>query len=211
MKTLRCMAIDDEPKALDLIRLYCDKVDFINLIALHRDSVKALEFLQENHVDLIFLDINMPDLSGIDFLKAMDKSPMVIFTTAYSEYAVESYEFDAVDYLLKPISFARFLKSVNKARKLSSEKQHDDKKPEKEYIIVKSGTEQLQVKLDKILFLEGAQNYVYIHTTDGNRIMTLKRMKEIENELYKAKTNVRGIRRGFAGEILFCPIGRHHE
>ena len=183
MKTLRCIAIDDEPKALDLIELYCKKVNFIDLVDTFRDSIKALEFLQDNSVDLIFLDINMPDLNGMDFLKALDKIPMVIFATAYSEYAVESYDFETVDYLLKPISFARFTKAVNRVAARAKPEMEGKVLSKKEYMIVKSGNEQIKVELSKILYFEGAQNYIYIHTTSSNRIMTLMRMKEIDKEL----------------------------
>ncbi len=186
---LQCIAIDDEPKALDIIELYCKKVPFIELEKSFRDSLEALDYVQNNATDLIFLDINMPDLNGIEFLQAISNHPMIIFTTAYSEYAVESYEYKAIDYLLKPITFSRFLKAANRA--LDQKKTQTNKagseiastqniKPK--HIILKSGSESYKVNLDEILFIEGAQNYIFVHTTQ-HKVMTLMRMKEIETLL----------------------------
>ncbi len=187
---LKCIAIDDESKALDIIELYCRKIPFLELGKIFRDSIEALEYIQQNKTDLIFLDINMPDLNGIEFLQALSHPPMIIFTTAYSEYAVESYEYEAIDYLLKPITFGRFLKSVNRALeqfKMQQEKGRDTRSSKTDHkkgdhIIVKSGSESYKVNYAEILFIEGAQNYVYIHTP-GRKIMTLMRMKEMEDIL----------------------------
>jgi DNA-binding LytR/AlgR family response regulator len=112
---MKCVAIDDEPLALDILKDYMAKVPFLECVGVFRDPLKALNYLRKKRVDLIFLDINMPDLSGIQFLKTLKKPPLVVFTTAYSEYALESYDYDAVDYLLKPIEFERFVKAANKA------------------------------------------------------------------------------------------------
>ena len=113
---LKTIDIDDEPIALSVIEEYIGKVPFLDLKGLFYDSIEALTFTQENPVDLVFLDINMPDLTGIQFLKALENKPLIIFSTAYSEYAVESYEYKAVDYLLKPIEFERFLKATMRAK-----------------------------------------------------------------------------------------------
>src|ERR1700744_2032517 len=112
---ITCIAIDDEPKALEVIERYCAKTSLVNLKATFREPVKAIEFLQREKVDLIFLDINMPDISGMQLVQTLIPRPLIIFTTAYSHYAVESYNLSAVDYLLKPITFERFLAAVNKA------------------------------------------------------------------------------------------------
>src|SRR5476651_2743736 len=119
---ITCIAIDDEPKALEVIERYCRKTSLVDLKATFREPVKAIEFLQREKVDLIFLDINMPDISGMQLLQTLSLKPLVIFTTAYSHYAVESYELNALDYLLKPITFERFLIAVNRAAAALSSK-----------------------------------------------------------------------------------------
>jgi len=159
------MAIDDEPMALDIIKDYVIKTPFLELSASFRDSLKALDYLQNNLIDLIFLDINMPDLTGIQFLRSLTNQPMVVFTTAYSEYAVESYVYSAVDYLLKPIEFDRFLKAANKAKdqfQLNKRGETDpaSAKPENDFIMVKSGTDIHNLKIDDIQYIESAGNYV---------------------------------------------------
>src|SRR5580658_5230674 len=112
---ITCVAIDDEPKALQVIERYCDKTSLISLKATFREPLKAIEFLQCEKIDLIFLDINMPDISGMQLVQTLSPRPIIIFTTAYSKYAVESYDLNALDYLLKPIAFGRFLAAINKA------------------------------------------------------------------------------------------------
>src|SRR5476651_2091301 len=119
---INCIIIDDEPKELEVIERYCRKIDFLILKATFREPVKAIEFLNREKVDLIFLDINMPDINGVQLIAALAVKPMVIFTTAYSNYAVESYNLNAIDYLLKPITFERFLAAAGKALNLSSMK-----------------------------------------------------------------------------------------
>jgi len=186
---LNCIAIDDESKALDIIELYVNKTPFLELSGRFRDSLEALDFVKANSIDLLFLDINMPDLNGIEFLQTLSKKPMVIFTTAYSEYAVQSYDFDAIDYLLKPFTFPRFLKASNKALDQFN-LLHDKKEPveselkklEISSLVFKSGSEMYNIKLDDILFIEGAQNYIFVHTK-GQKIMCLMRMKEVESKL----------------------------
>ena len=177
---MRCLIIDDEPLALDVLKDYVDKVTFLECVGTFRNPVRAAEYLQQNRVDLIFLDINMPDLTGIQFLKSLTKRPpLVIFTTAYSEYALESYDYDAVDYLLKPIEFERFVKAVNKALEKFQMKanrlslSHDEK-----YVLVKSGTKYHKVKLKDILYIQGTGNYVTFVTT-GKEILALLTMKDV--------------------------------
>lgn len=190
---LNCIAIDDESKALDVVELYVNKTPFLELTGRFRDSIEALDFVKSNPVDLLFLDINMPDLNGIEFLQTLSKKPMVIFTTAYSEYAVQSYDFDAIDYLLKPFTFARFLKAANKAldqyNLVHKEITADDSELKSHSIsslIFKSGSDMYNIKLDDILFIEGAQNYIFIHTKE-KKIMSLMRMKEVESKLPEEK------------------------
>jgi DNA-binding LytR/AlgR family response regulator len=154
---LRAIAIDDEPIALEVIKNLAAEVVFITIEERFTNSFRAMEYLQKNKVDLIFLDIKMPSVSGIDFLKSIPNPPMVIFTTAYSEHAVQSFELDAVDYLLKPFSLARFLKACNKAYELYELKNSGNASGT---IFIKSGYEQVRIALNDILYAEGVGNYV---------------------------------------------------
>ncbi|WP_379094018.1 LytR/AlgR family response regulator transcription factor [Pedobacter sp. UC225_65] len=162
--------MDDEPIALDIVAAHAAKVPFIDLKASFTNAFEAISYLQQNKVDLIFLDIKMPDISGIDFLKALSKPPMVIFTTAYSEHAVQSFELDAVDYLLKPFSLSRFLKACNKAKELFDLR---NQAPENktDFIFIKDGYEQVKVLLADILYIEASGNYTQIHLTE-NRLLS---------------------------------------
>lgn len=182
---LKCLAIDDEPMALEIIIDYVKKTPFLVMDGAYRDSIKALDYLQQNKVDLIFLDINMPDLTGIQFLKSLLYQPLVIFTTAYSEYAVESYEFAAVDYLLKPIEFERFLKAANRALEkhqllnqgIISQKAVENKI---KFLMIKSGQDLHKIKIDNILFIESAGNYVVFHLKSEKIISLLSMNKVLE-------------------------------
>lgn len=151
------IALDDEPLALEVIRSHASKVPFLNLKAEFTDAFQAMEYLQKQPVDLIFLDIKMPDISGIDFLNSLNKKPMVIFTTAYTEHAVTSFELDAIDYLLKPFSLSRFIKGCNKAYELF---QLRNRSGSTDFIFLKTGYEQEKVNFADILYLEAAGNYV---------------------------------------------------
>jgi len=156
------IAIDDEPIALDIIKSHASKVPYIDLKESYTNAFEAISYLQQNKVDLIFLDIKMPDISGIDFLKSLSNPPMVIFTTAYSEHAVQSFELDATDYLLKPFSLARFLKACNKAQELFNLR-NNNFAPKAEYIFIKDGYEQVKVNLDEIVYIEASGNYTQVH------------------------------------------------
>ena len=176
---IRCIAIDDEPVALDIISDYIKKISFLELISTFRNGLQAIEFLQSNTVDLIFLDINMPEINGIDFFKSLNKKPKVIFTTAYSEFAVESYDLNAVDYLLKPIAFDRFLKAVNK---INTSQDENNSQSADCSIILKSGSKSYQVNTKDILYVEGSGNYLTFHLSD-KKIMVLMSMNEALNIL----------------------------
>ena len=154
---MKAIAIDDEPIALSVIESHASKVPFIHLAATFTDAFEGMEYLQKENVDLLFLDIKMPDISGIEFLNSLRNKPLVIFTTAYSEHAVTSFELDAVDYLLKPFSLARFLKGCNKAFELFNYRNSSE--PE-EFLYLKTGYEQVKVFFDDILYLEATGNYV---------------------------------------------------
>jgi DNA-binding LytR/AlgR family response regulator len=158
---LKAIVIDDEPMALEVIKGLTEKVTFVELAGYFTNSFEAMGFLQTNEIDLIFLDIKMPDISGIEFLKSIPDPPMVIFTTAYGEHAVESFELNAIDYLLKPFSLARFLKACNKAYEhFELRKNKNDSFSGISSVFIKSGYEQIRVELNDILYAEGSGNYV---------------------------------------------------
>ncbi|MBS1606768.1 MAG: response regulator transcription factor [Bacteroidetes bacterium] len=164
---MTCIAIDDEPKALEVIERYCQKISLVSLKATFREPLKAIGFLNREKVDLIFLDINMPDISGMQLLQTLTPRPMIIFTTAYSQYAVESYELNALDYLLKPVTFERFLMAINKAAAVLSAK-NPTGPDEDAAVFIKSGPQTYRVRINEILYLEKNGNYITLHRKDGN-------------------------------------------
>ena len=176
---LKAIAIDDEPIALEVIKNLSAKISFVELLACFTDAFKAISFLQKEKIDLIFLDIKMPDISGIDFIKSIANPPMVIFTTAYSEHAVQSFELNAIDYLLKPFSLPRFLKACNKANEqFQFKKNINNKQGNEEYIFIKSGYEQIKILLDEILFVESNGNYMQF-VTANKKILSRLTMNEV--------------------------------
>lgn len=184
---LRCLIIDDEPVARKGIEEYVAEVDFLELVAQCENPVKAASYLNEQSIDLIFLDIHMPKLSGIEFLKGLRNPPLVIFTTAYSDYALEGYSLDVVDYLMKPITFERFLKAAQKAldvfqlKKLGAEhKTHSD------YFFVKSDSKYEKVNYAEVKFVESLQNYVIIHTP-AKKLITYMTLTSLESQLPKGQ------------------------
>ena len=186
---IRCIAIDDESLALDLIEDDILKVPFLQLVKKCKSGIEALNVLQTEHIDLIFLDIQMPDITGIQFLKSLPHKPFVIFTTAYDKYALEGFELDVVDYLLKPYSFERFLKAVNKAQEhmLNLEKNpvnptSDEVNFSNQFIFVKSDYKLVKIEIDEILYIESLKDYVKIVEGDKT-IVTLSSMKAIEEKL----------------------------
>jgi DNA-binding LytR/AlgR family response regulator len=165
---ITCIAVDDEPMALDVIERYCTKSGLVELKAVFREPVKAIEYLNREKTDLVFLDINMPDISGMQLVQTLSPRPLIIFTTAYSHYAVESYNLNALDYLLKPITFERFLAAVNKAVTTLSTKASVTINDEDAAIFIKSGPQTYQVKVKDILYLEKDGNYITVHLKDRN-------------------------------------------
>ena len=171
---MNCIIIDDEPNAIDVLKRYVEQTAFLHFIQAFRNPVKALGFLQETPVDLVFLDIDMPHLSGIQFVKSLEKIPIIIFTTAYAQYAVESYELNVADYLLKPIEFDRFIKAVNKASGLFQLKNQEHPQREQstlsavedDWVLLKSGTITHKIRLDDILFIKKEENYLVFQTTE---------------------------------------------
>lgn len=166
------IAIDDEPIALDVVKVHASKVPFIELKATFTNAFEAITYLQKNKVDLIFLDIKMPDISGIDFLNILTNPPMVIFTTAYSEHAVKGFELDAVDYLLKPFSLPRFLKGCNKAQEIYNLRNHLETEEQPATIFIKDGYEQIKVHIEDIQFIEASGNYTLVHLTNNPLLST---------------------------------------
>jgi len=157
---IRCIAIDDEPKALEIIKNHVSKIDYLQLEHVFTDALKAIKYLQETEIELLFLDINMPDIDGINFIKHLTKKPLVIFTTAHSEYALESYNVEAIDYLLKPFDFSRFLTAANKAK----DRLFKNPVNASTFLFVKSGNQNIKLIYDEILFIKGDGNYVTYHT-----------------------------------------------
>jgi len=176
---LAAIAIDDEPIALEVVKNLSAKIPFIDLKASFTNAFEAMDFLTKEKIDLIFLDIKMPDISGIDFLKSMPNPPMVIFTTAYSEHAVQSFELDAIDYLLKPFSLLRFLKACNKANEQHELKNKGNNISSPASVFIKSGYEQLRVELDEIFYAESNGNYMQFVLKD-KKITSRLTMSETE-------------------------------
>jgi DNA-binding LytR/AlgR family response regulator len=183
---IRCVVIDDEPYARQLLTEFIAKVPDLKLEGAFSSALSALSVLSKRNIDVLFLDIQMPDLSGIDFLKTLDKKPMVVFTTAFAEYALEGFELDVADYLLKPFDFGRFLKAVNKlTQRIESpptQSSSDQSTARKDFIFVKDGTKLVKVNLKEIIFIKGTREYVTIVTSDS-KIMSLQAMKALEEEL----------------------------
>lgn len=187
---MKAIAIDDEPLALEVIRSHAGKVPFLQLDGCFTNAFKALEYLHEQPAELIFLDIKMPDISGLEFMEALTAKPLVIFTTAYSEHAVRSYELDAVDYLLKPFSLSRFLKACNKAKAQLEMKNYalalndapGSNGSGAAYIFLKSGSERIKVQFDDILYIEAAGNYMTFVLPE-RRILSRLTMQETLDQL----------------------------
>lgn len=178
---LTAIAIDDEPVALDVIKNLSAKIPFIDLKACFTNAFDAIDFLRKEKTDLLFLDIKMPDISGIDFIKSIPNPPMVIFTTAYSEHAVQSFELDAIDYLLKPFSLSRFLKACNKALE-QYQLRNNRTDTSSSSVFIKSGYEQIRVELNDILYAEGNGNYIDFVLAD-RKITSRLTMNEAETLL----------------------------
>ncbi len=187
---IRCIAVDDEPLALEVIEDYVRKVPFLDLVKVFDNALEAMDFLRQEQIDLMFLDIQMEDLTGIQMLNILKPKPEVIFTTAYDKFALQGYELDVADYLLKPISFERFVKSVDKVHeklfRQSAQKQPPPEmaiyNPRNDYFFVKSGFKLHKVSFSEILYIEGQGDYLKIATPKA-RIMTLQTFKAIEEIL----------------------------
>lgn len=187
MKT-KCLIVDDEPLARELIRGHVEKLENFEIVAECSDAMKALNVMRDKQVDLIFMDIQMPQITGLEFLKTLKHPPKVIITTAYREYALEGFELDVVDYLLKPITFERFLKSVNKFYQMNQDDVQvvaaasGEKMPEESFIYIKENKKIVKVYLSEIRYIEGLSEYVQVYT-DKRKIITKTSMAQMEEKL----------------------------
>lgn len=185
MKKIKCIIVDDEPLAVSLLGSYVEKIPFLELVFSTENPIEALEFIQKNQADLVFLDIQMPELTGINFMKIVGDKMKYILTTAYSEYALEGYEHNVVDYLLKPISFDRFSKSIMKAQ----ERFPVAEVSETGHFFVKSSGQQHRINFDEILYVESIKDYVNIKT-EKQEYIVLDTLKSLENQLPENFTRI---------------------
>lgn len=182
---MRCIIVEDEPLARNLLEQYIQKLPYLELVKSFSNPLEALDFLHTNTIDVLISDIQMPELTGISLLKVLPVKPLIILTTAYPEYALEGYELDVMDYLLKPITFERFLQAMEKAKsrwhiiKQASVQEVNSVKP---FIFVKDRTKLVKVKLEDIIYVEGLKDYIIIYTKD-RRIVPLQTLKSFENQL----------------------------
>ncbi len=178
---IKCLIVDDEPLAREGIAEYVKRLDFLELSGMCDSAVAAIQFLKENQIDLIFLDIQMPVLTGLDFVKTLPNLPKIIFTTAHANYALQGFELNAADYLLKPISFERFLKAVNKVAG-SYKPQEEVQETDGNFFFIKTDKKYVKINFDDIYFIEGVKDYVKIHTTT-ERHLVLINIKNIQLRL----------------------------
>lgn len=194
---LKCIVVDDEPMAANLVASYIEKTPFLKLESIFHNAIDALNFVSENDIHVLFLDIQMPDLTGLELSKMLPKKAKIIFTTAFNQYAIEGYKVEALDYLLKPFDYAEFLAAANKALtwfKMVESSKHSDSKEadskeesQKEFIFVKSEYKQLRIKLADVLYFEGLKDYIKIWIQGESKpILTLKSLKSLEEELPKS-------------------------
>ena len=183
--TLNCAIIDDEPLALEMMSGYVQKTPFLTLSGAYGSAVQAIKSLRDNPVDLLFLDIQMPELSGLEFAKVLPKQTKVVFTTAFPQYAVDGYEVEALGYILKPISYDAFQKVAKRAYEWFTQSEKAKNYAKDRFIFVKSDYKLVRIDLDDILYIEGLKDYVRIYTENGDKIMSLMNMKTLEDFLPK--------------------------
>lgn len=177
---IRTLIVDDEPLALEILETYINQLDELSLVGRCSNAIEANKILQNEEVDLLIIDIQMPQVTGIDFVKSLSNPPLVIFSTAYAEYAVEGFELEAVDYLLKPIPMDRFMKAINRASDLLNSK--NGKSDQEDFFFVKADKKLIKLAYDEILFIEGLKDYVIIKKEEG-RVISLQTMKSLEERL----------------------------
>lgn len=185
MRNITCMIVEDEPNAMKLLEDYIGKTPFLQLLHKSYDAMDSIRFLRSNMVDVIFLDINMPRITGIEMAAMIGKDQKIIFTTAYSEYALDSFEYHVVDYLLKPITFKRFMQSIGKLQSFMQEEIKRQKKEaggDEDFLFVKSGKQVHKIEYGSVLYLEALKEYIAIHTST-EKILVYRRMKEVAETL----------------------------
>jgi DNA-binding LytR/AlgR family response regulator len=226
---MKCILVDDEPLAIEILESYISKIDQLEIVGTFRNAVSAFTFLQLNTVDLIFLDIQMPKLTGIDFLKTLKNPPQVIFTTAYRDYAVDGFELEVVDYLLKPIPFERFLKAVAKAMHKPATSPtvqtviHKTEQPAESFVYFKVDKKMVKTRMTDIVFIESIKDYVKVKTIDKD-IITQQKISYLEESLPKEQflrvhrsfiININKVDAYTATDIemgkLQVPIGRNYK
>jgi two-component system, LytTR family, response regulator len=180
MKPLTCIAIDDEPLALELIESYCNSMPELRMVSTFEDAVAGAEFLNINQTDLLFVDINMPDINGLELVRSLKERPMVVFTTAYKDFAFEGYELEAIDYLLKPIEFTRFERSVKRAIEYYSSRHSSDAE---NHFYVYSEYRLIKIHTSEILYIESLNDYIRFHFDTGKPVLTLMSMKKVLDKL----------------------------
>ncbi|MBQ2209741.1 MAG: response regulator transcription factor [Prevotella sp.] len=183
--TINCAIIDDEPLAAGLLKSYAEKTPFLHLIGTYGSALEAMKELRDNPAQLLFLDIQMPELSGIEFAKILPPETKIIFTTAFQQYAIEGYKVSALDYLMKPISYDDFLKAANKAMDWFTMSQKQQTYAKDRFMYVKSDYKLVRVALDEILYIEGLKDYVRFYLASGEKLMSLMNMKKLEEYLPK--------------------------
>ena len=183
--SLKCLVVDDEPLALKQIAAYVEKTPFLTVEGKCKNAFEALAVLKQQDVDVLFVDINMPELNGVEMVKSLEKAPMIIFTTAYADYAIEGFKVNAVDYLLKPIAYNDFLKAANKAFSLYKLKSESGEtlNTNDDFLFIKSEYKIIRVRMTDITYIEGMREYVRIHLRNGKPIMSLLSMKSLEQRL----------------------------
>jgi len=230
MKKLKCLIVDDKPLAIDLLADYVSKVSFLDLASTTTNPLEGLAIVREQNIDLVFLDIQMPELNGIQFIKIAGKQCKIILTTAYSKYALDGYKHDVVDYLMKPISFERFYRAAEKALQLicsgkpaATTAEASIKEQAAEYLFIKTEHRIQKVNLNEILYIEALQNYIAVNTA-GQKVLSLVTMKKIEEQLPRKdfvrvhKSFIVGLRhissversRIFIGETII-PVGDNYR
>lgn len=185
---IRCLIIDDEPLATRLIENHISKIDQLEVVATANSVFRAFEIINTESIDLMFLDIKMPTLSGIDFLKTLKNPPKTIITTAYRDFALEGFELEVIDYLLKPITFERFFKSIDRLLRTHYNRlETRNTSFDEEHLIIKSGVKNYRVNMADILYIESLRDYIKVHTIDGREITSKNRISDMESTLPKGQ------------------------